>query len=316
MSKTDPVLAELAAEIERHPAVLEKARIHRAYGPAESVSGGTRLGDDAAVLKHPTTTGSLLFASEGMLDAFVERDPWFAGYSAVMVNVSDVASMGGWPIAVTTTLWTDESSRSGPLWEGLQAASRAYGVPIVGGHTTRTPEGSAQHLGASILGYAPGSVLTSFAARPGDVLAFAVDLSGKYRLKERFFNASTDHSPEILQAQLRLLPEVARLGYAHAAKDVSNGGLVGTLHMLCSTSGVGAEVHLENLPRPVGVPLHDWILTFPSYGFLLALPVGKEEQTASLFCQYGIECQPIGHFTTEAGIRLRSNRESVLLSFP
>ena len=33
--------------------------------------------------------------AEGMLPQFVETDPWFAGWSAVMVNVSDIYAMGG-----------------------------------------------------------------------------------------------------------------------------------------------------------------------------------------------------------------------------
>jgi selenophosphate synthetase-related protein len=51
------------------------------------------LGDDAAVL--PAQSGQLLLACEGMNPELVEEDPWFAGWSGVLVNLSDIAAMGG-----------------------------------------------------------------------------------------------------------------------------------------------------------------------------------------------------------------------------
>ena len=53
-----------------------------------------------------------------------------------MVNLSDVAAMGGRPLAIVDVLWTPGLDQSGHIWEGMSAASKAYGVPIVGGHTT------------------------------------------------------------------------------------------------------------------------------------------------------------------------------------
>ena len=315
MEGHDGSLASLAEAIGRHPAFLEKATIQRAYLPAQPVCGKARLGDDAASLRLQGEDPPLLFASEGMLESFVARDPWFAGYSAVMVNVSDIAAMGGVPTALTITLWTDHSERSQPIWEGLRAASRAYGVPIVGGHTTRTAPGAPQHLAASILGFAPGPQLTSFAARPGDLLLCAVDLRGDYRLDQPFFDASTGQTPAALQSGLRLLPEVARRGHAHAAKDISNGGIVGTLAMLCATSKVGADLHLDHLPQPAAVPLLRWLLTFPSYGFLLAVAPLHEAATLSLFQGHGIACATAGVFTDKPLLRLVSGHETAPLPF-
>ncbi|MBL7237979.1 MAG: hypothetical protein JJK57_15665, partial [Komagataeibacter hansenii] len=56
-----------------------------------------RLGDDCAAI--PDGNGYLLLASEGFQDSFVRSMPWFAGYCGVMVNVSDIAAMGGRPVA-------------------------------------------------------------------------------------------------------------------------------------------------------------------------------------------------------------------------
>ena len=69
------------------------------------------LGDDCAAI--PDGDGYLLLAAEGMMPDFVESDPWFAGWSAVMVNVSDIYAMGGRPIAIVDTLWRSEERRVG-----------------------------------------------------------------------------------------------------------------------------------------------------------------------------------------------------------
>src|SRR5208337_1896348 len=120
----------------------------------------------------------LLFAMEGFMNGFVERDPWFAGWCGVMVNVSDVAAMGGYPIAIADAVWGAGDKGIKPVLEGLRAASAAYGVPIVGGHTNL--QSDRGQLSVSILGRAK-RLLTSFEAKPGDRLVTAIDLRGRYR---------------------------------------------------------------------------------------------------------------------------------------
>jgi uncharacterized protein len=53
----------------------------------------TPVGDDCAAIADGD--GHLLFAIEGFMNEFVAADPWFAGWCGVMVNISDVAAMGG-----------------------------------------------------------------------------------------------------------------------------------------------------------------------------------------------------------------------------
>ena len=57
-----------------------------------------RVGDDCAAIADGD--GYLLLAIEGFINEFVAADPWFAGWCGVMVNISDIAAMGGRPIAV------------------------------------------------------------------------------------------------------------------------------------------------------------------------------------------------------------------------
>ena len=87
--------------------------------PASSIP----VGDDCAAI--PDGDGYLLFAIEGFINEFVAADPWFAGWCGVMVNISDVAAMGGRPIAVVDAVWADGGEQAAPRDKRLPSRSSA-----------------------------------------------------------------------------------------------------------------------------------------------------------------------------------------------
>ena len=105
------------------------------------------LGDDSAVV--PAQTGQLLLACEGMHPELVEEDPWFAGWSGVMVNLSDIAAMGGRPLALVNSVWSSGEEGISALMEGMRIACDRFGVPMVGGHSNQ--QSSYQALSVSVL---------------------------------------------------------------------------------------------------------------------------------------------------------------------
>lgn len=296
----DATLASLVDFLAHHPAVADKMTIHHAYAPAQALAGDVPVGDDCAAI--PDGDSWLLFAAEGMLESFVAADPWFAGYSAVMVNLSDVASMGGRPLAIVDVLWTPALERSAPIWEGMSAASLAYGVPIVGGHTTITKKDSS-FLAAAVLGKAR-KLITSFDAQPGDDLLVAVDLRGSWRGDKPFWNASVDAPAERLRGDLELLPALAEKGWCRAGKDISNGGIVGTLAMLLECSRVGAELCLDQLPRPIDSEVPRWLIAFPSFGYLLSVAPENTPRVIAHFGSRDITCARVGRFTASPSLVL------------
>jgi uncharacterized protein len=259
-----------------------------------STASAIPVGDDCAAI--PDGDGHLLFAIEGFMNEFVERDGWFAGWCGVMVNVSDIAAMGGRPIAVVDAIWADGEAAATPLLDGLRAASQAYGVPIVGGHTnTRTDR---SQLSVAILGRA-NALLTSFDAKPGDQLVAAIDLRGHYREPFANWEAATDAPTARLRADLNVLPSLAEEGLVVAAKDVSQGGLVGTTIMLAECSCVGARIEVERVPKPEAVPLERWLQTFPSFGFVLAVSPDNVAAVINRFNRRHIAAVDIGEFTAD-----------------
>lgn len=260
---------------------------------------GVLLGDDCAAI--PDGDGYLLLAIEGLVEDFVERMPWFAGYSGLMVNLSDIAAMGGRPMAVVDALWSRDHAEAAPVLQGLADASQAYGVPIVGGHSNN--RAARGQLAVAVLGRAK-ALLSSFAARPGQHLMMAADLRGQWQDPYPFWNASTHAPAQRLRNDLALLPELAEAGLCACAKDISMAGVLGTALMLLECSKVGARIDLSAIPHPPGHGPHDgaaawlrWLEAFPSFGYLFSVEAMDTAAVAHHFKHRGIACQVIGEVT-------------------
>lgn len=301
-------LAELAAELRAGRGFAHKRDIGRVMqtlagalpaGVAD-LAQAVPVGDDCAAIPDGDG-GWLLFAIEGFLSEFVQQSPWFAGYCGVMVNVSDIAAMGGRPIAVVDALWSRGDAAGDEVLKGLASAAQRYGVPIVGGHSnTRSESGQ---LAVAILGRAR-RLLTSFDARPGDRLLMAIDLRGAYEEPHPFFNASTGAPAARLREDLALLPLLAESGLCSAAKDISMAGAVGTALMLLECSRVGAVIDVGAVPRPAGVPLARWLQSFPSFGFVLSVRPDRVAEVGGLFATRGIACAELGEVTADPQVWL------------
>ena len=303
------MLLSLAAKLQQSLSLLQKQDIQtasQALGRAVPDSA-ILLGDDCAAI--PDAEGYLLFAAEGMLPQLVETEPWFAGWSAVMVNVSDIYAMGGRPIAVVDTIWSQSTESTDLIWQGMKAAAQTYQVPIVGGHTNCHSPYSA--LSVSILGRAK-QLITSFNAQPGDRLLVAVDFCGKPHAKYPFWDAATTADPMQLRRNLALLPHLAEAGLCDAGKDISMGGIVGTMLMLLETSNCGAILNLDQIPCPPNLPLDRWLVSFPSYGFLLSARPENTAAVQSCFQEQGLVCEVIGEVQPTQQLVLRSGQESVV----
>jgi uncharacterized protein len=259
------------------------------------------VGDDCAAI--PDGDGFLLLAIEGFINEFVAADPWFAGWCGAMVNISDVAAMGGRPTAIVNAIWSEGADNASPILSGLKAAARAFGVPVIGGHTNI--RSSQSQFAVAILGRAT-RLLTSFDARAGDRLLAAIDLRGRYRAPFSNWEAATDAPPERLRGDIAILPSLAESGLACAAKDISQGGIVGTAMMLAECSQVSVTLDLDSIPIPEGVALERWLQTFPSFGYLLSVRPDHVDEALARFRGRGIAAAAIGEVTPGTTVQIGS----------
>ena len=301
-------LRQIVRTLRDHPSIRGKLDIAQSTATLGLTSQSMgQPGDDCAVL--PTQNGYDLFACEGFINAFVQADPWFAGWCGVMVNISDILSMGGRPKAVTNAIWAPSAELANPVLAGMKAASQAYGVPIVGGHTNLHTD--ALQLSVSILGHAE-RIISSFSAKPGEVLICAVDLRGNYREPFDNWNAALTTPPQTLRAMLEILPDLAQSGLVRTGKDISQGGIVGTALMLAEASGVGIDIQVDALPRPKDVDLERWLRSFPSFGFLLSAQAEDADAICDTFMSRGVSAAVCGDIGNGSSVHL-TGREGTAL---
>jgi uncharacterized protein len=257
-------------------------------------------GDDAAAIAHGD--GHLLVCGEAIAPALLEADPYAAGAAAVATNVADIRAMGGRPLALVDTLVSPDRAHAERVLDGLAWAADLLGVAIAGGHLSIS---GAPALSAFCTGTA-NALLRARDARPGDVLLAAFCLEGRFRAgPPPIFTSLRDRDPAQLRDDGEALVDVAEAGLCRAARDVSMPGVAGSLlQMLELTGGCGATLDLDRLPRPADVALAQWLVTFPSFGFVLAAPPEHVERAAERFTRRGLHCRPCGAFDDTGVLRL------------
>ncbi|MEM8553657.1 MAG: sll0787 family AIR synthase-like protein [Pseudomonadota bacterium] len=292
----------LAEALRSHPSIRSKLAIGAATGALGlSADAAGMPGDDAAVL--PRGDGFDLFAGEGFIPGFVQDDPWFAGWCGVMVNVSDIAAMGGRATAALDQVWAQDADSAAQLLRGLKDASATYGVPLVGGHTNFAAKELS--LAVSMTGRAK-ALISSFDAKPGQVLVAAIDHRGRYVNFDNFC-AALDAPADRLRSDLEVLPELAEAGLVSAGKDISQGGIVGTALMLAETSGCGLDIDLNAILPPIGTPMERWLRSFPSFGFLVTVDAQNLGAVLDQFHARDITAAAIGEVTPGTSVDLLSH---------
>lgn len=228
-------------------AFLERLRARLPAAP----DGQVWVGDDAAVLE-----GGLLFATDALV-AGVHFDPAWAGpedvgWKALAVNLSDLAAMGGAPVAAVAAVVVPSQppgSADGVL-AGMAEASERFACPLVGGDTT---SGAELVVAVAVLGRAApqGAVLRS-GARPGDTVFVTGALGGAKRALD------TGEGRDRLRRPVPRLEEgrAAVSAAATAMIDVSD-GLAVDLARVCEASGVGVLLDEAAVPLAPGASLAD-----------------------------------------------------------
>lgn len=302
-------LAELVASVLGNPGLRAKAEIAMVgdvLGETDWVSGP---GDDGAVLAPPEGP-RVIACGEALFPPFVRADPWGAGFAAVLTNVNDLAAMGAEPLGIVdTVVGTEELARS--ALAGMREAARLYRAPIVGGHLT------IHHGEPAISAFGVGSTpapLSVTNAGAGQSLVVAAALDGSMRPDFPFFPAF-ERRGERCADDVRLLSRLAREGVVVAAKDISMAGLVGSLAMLLEPGELGVTVDVAAVPTPTGVPLTRWFNCFPSYGFLLCVPAGRERPCLAAFAERDLAAAVVGTLDDSGELALRlGERRAVALA--
>jgi len=266
------------------------------------------FGEDAAVIEH--NGEALLLAADGIWSRLMQADPYWAGYCSVLVNVHDIAAMGGKPIAMVDIFsMPKDSTIHEKVVKGMHDASAQFGVPIVGGHLH--PDAPYSVIDVSILGSASlDAIIYSNTAQVGDRIIAAFDLTGRVHPSCALnWDSVTMKSSAHVRAQIALLSEIGKDHLVTAGKDISNPGLIGTIGMLLEVSGKGAELDLALVPKPDLVANHmtfaQWVKMYPGMGFVLTATEKNVDELVRRFAAVGMAARAIGTVDSTRRLRIR-----------
>jgi thiamine-monophosphate kinase len=302
--------------------LAEKMLIWRIRGRAARRRGvAAGIGDDCAILKIPAGHEALV-TTDFSLEGVHFRREWHpaeaVGHRCLARGLSDIAAMGGTPLAAFLSLalpqtlpqaWVDQ------FLKGMLKMADAFRVSLAGGDTAQSPSGVLADI--VVVGSAPrGKAVRRSGARPGDRIYVTSVLGGgaatlkllfagrKLRLAD--FPRHFHPTPRIEVGRF-LLEE----GLASAMIDLSD-GLSTDLAHICEESGVGAEVETTAIPCAIiGKPAREVDLRFALHGgedyeLLFTTPRGKRVPTRIA----GVPITQIGHITRGKQIVL-VNRDGV-----
>lgn len=272
-----------------------------------SASGGIRgskrfvftgIGDDCAVLRLPPQQEGLITTDFSLEGIHFRRDwhsPESVGHRCLARGLSDIAAMGGKPVAAFLSLALPADLPQ--LWvrrfaNGLISVARKYGVTLAGGDTAESPGGILADI--IVVGAAPkGKSVLRSTARPGDRIFVSGELGGSAAAVERMQSETKKDKAKRQKLDQRSYPRhfypeprielgciLREKGWVSAMIDTSDGLSIDLAH-LCEESGVGAEVDAALIPRArVGKPSTEVDLGLALHGgedyeLLFTAPPGK-----------------------------------------
>jgi len=308
-------LEDIAEAMKTFPGLTRKRAIHEIVDllPVDRFPRvAAARGEDAAAIEHGD--GYILLSTDGIMESLVESDPFLAGYYAVLVNVNDIAAMGGNSLAMVDVMSMSEGRICREILRGLEYGVKKFDVPIVGGHTH--PDCVYHAIDVAIIGEVPrNDIILSSTACTGDDVVFVMDLDGFYPESVPYsWNSTFRKDPSYVQAQMAMLPKLASEHLVHSGKDLSNPGTVGTLAMMLETSCKGAAVDMDLIPMPEKErDLIHWNLAYQGYGFVFSCAPENSQRVIDMFAEVGCDGAVAGTVTNDNKLTISSGDEKIEL---
>lgn len=273
----------------------------------------TGAGDDCAVLDLGIPGRDLLFKTDAVVEGvhfLRDTPPEKIGHKALARCLSDIAAMGGVPSSAVITIGVGGGFPAESIlkiYEGLNATAARYGVAIVGGETTTSPE--RFFLSVALLGWVEqGQAILRSGAKVGDAIFVTGQLGGSLAGKH------LDFTPRLAEGRwlLEHFPP-------HAMLDLSD-GLAGDIRHILRGSHIGAEILATAVPISREAKLKTRSESSAKPPLLAALTDGEDFEL--LFTLPGAKAVPlldgwkkqfpdtpltcIGKISATPGLRLRS----------
>jgi len=275
-----------------------------AVGSQKRGSVITGIGDDSSVLRPPAGH-ELLVTTDFSLEAVHFRREWHppesVGHRCLIRGLSDIAAMGGRPLAIFLSLalpadlpqsWVDR------FYSGLLKLARHHGATLAGGDTAQSPSGVLADI--MVVGSVPrGHAVLRSGAGPGDHI-FVTGKLGLGGASVRRLYAGERLRP--VGAYFYPKPQLevgAKLrGLASAMIDISD-GLSTDLANICEESRVSAVINQTAVPIARTATLEDALHGGDDYELLFTSSKHVPKEIA------GVPITQIGEVVKGSSVQIR-----------
>jgi thiamine-monophosphate kinase len=241
------------------------------------------IGDDVAVIDSGDKV--LLITTDILIeDIHFKRswiDPYRLGRKALIVNLSDIAAMGGTPKYFLISLGLPKNlslSFLTSFYRGLKEGTKRFQVALIGGDTSLSQK---IVINICLLGEGEkGDLLFRNGARVGDDLfvsgtlgdaALGLKILQKKEMKGRPKGLIEKHLTPF--PRIKLGQTIAGHHWATSMIDVSDGLLIDTSHLL-EESKVGARIWEDRIP--LSRLYRKWVHSFSGDPYQIALSGGED----------------------------------------
>jgi selenophosphate synthetase-related protein len=251
------------------------------------------IGEDAAAIDLGGQN-LILLTTDAVVPELAASNPYVAGYAAIMVNVNDIYAAAGRPIVAMVNVAFTAMEAGVQMMRGICEAGRKFHVQVVRGHTT--PDAPANGVSASICGVVKREdYVSAGGAQSGDSLILAVDLQGRPSPNYQYgWDTTVLKSSEAVLHRCEAMRILGAKKLLHASKDLSNGGIIGTLLLLLEYARRGATVDLASIPRPSGMDLSSWLKMYISTGYVVTSDPKQAQEVLEIFRLHDMTAAVIG----------------------
>jgi selenophosphate synthetase-related protein len=145
-------------------------------------------------------------------------------------------------------------------------------------------------------------------AQVNDDLLLVVDFNGKIgKASKLYYDTTTFKSSEEVLEKRKAMIVLSKRHIANASKDISNGGIFGTIMQMIKYSEVGADINVNDIKIPPilidnSYDLETYIKMYLTTSFIITTPNNYSHEAIEIFKQYRMNAQVIGKITEQKNL--------------
>ena len=273
------------------------------------------IGEDSAAIKGDEKF--ILITTDRIRTDFIEKFPFGAGFSSILVSVDDIYACGGKPLASSIIISVKDPNVCNELLKGICEGSKKFRVPIIRGHTN--VHSKCYELSSTMIGEINREdYISAGNAQINDKIILVVDFDGKVgKANKLYYDTTTFKTSDEVLNKRKAMNMIANTHLVNASKDVSNGGIFGTLLQMIKYSKVGANVNINKIKIPPSLVEQNYnmemfIKMYLTTSYILTTSKSNCDKTIRLFKDYGLDARVIGNIIEEKNIlRINDGYETI-----